>query len=262
MLYPKNNLESGEIDLKTVRNQKALSQILAIAIIVIIAVAAVAAVAAYFLFLPGNPKTQTLNFSGFTALDVSSAFKVTVTQSNTYSVVITANERIFDRIEVSTEGNTLKIGMKPGTFFGIFNAEAEISMPTLRNVVFSGATRGTATGFSSAEPFGVSLSGASSLDLTNFKAGNITVDLSGASTLTADGTANDLTSVVSGASNLNLQNLAINNAEMNLSGASHAQIDVNGKLDADLSGASSLQYSGQPILGNIKTSGASTINRK
>jgi hypothetical protein len=248
--------------LKIVRNRKAVSPILALAVIVVIAIAAIATVAFYLWFLPGNSKTQTMTFSGFTALDVSSAFKVTVTQSNTYSVVITANERIFDRIEVTTQGNTLKIDMKPGTFFGVFSAEAQISMPTLSNVLFSGATRGTATGFSSTETFEASLSGASSLDMTSFKAGNITVDLSGASTFTAQGIANDLTSVASGASSLNLQNLVVNNAQINLSGASRGQIDVNGRLDADLSGASNLQYSGQPTLGNIDTSGASTINKK
>ena len=97
--------------------------------------------------------------------------------------------------------------------------------------------------------------------MINFQAGNITVDLSGASTFNAAGSANDLVSVVSGASNLYLSDLPVNNANMNLSGASHAQINVNGRLDAVLSGASSLKYSGSPTLGNINTSGASTVSR-
>ena len=49
---------------------------------------------------------------------------------------------------------------------------------------------------------------------------------------------------------------------MNRSEASHAQINVNGRLDAVLSGASSLKYSGLPTLGNINTSGASTVSSK
>jgi hypothetical protein len=135
-------------------------------------------------------------------------------------------------------------------------------MPTLENIVLSGATHGTAQGFSSTDPFAADISGASSLDLTNFQSGNVTVDLSGASTFNAAGSASNLTSVISGASTLNLSNLTVNNAEMTLSGASNAQINLNGRLNAQLTGASTLQYSGSPTLGNISTSGASTISKK
>jgi hypothetical protein len=47
-----------------------------------------------------------------------------------------------------------------------------------------------------------------------------------------------------------------------LSGASHAVINLTGTLNVNASGASSLQYIGEPTLGNIITSGASTVNRK
>ncbi len=97
--------------------------------------------------------------------------------------------------------------------------------------------------------------------MTNFQAGNITTELSGASSFTAAGTAHDLVSVLSGASNLDFSNLPVNNANMNLSEASHAQINLSGRLDAQLGGASSLQYSGTPTLGNISTSGASIVSK-
>jgi hypothetical protein len=98
--------------------------------------------------------------------------------------------------------------------------------------------------------------------MNNFQATNITVDLSGASTLTANGQADDLMATVSGASTLNISGLSINDADMQISGASHATINLSGRLDANVSGASSLQYSGQPTLGNVSTSGASTVTKK
>ena len=142
------------------RNCKAFSTPLAIAIIVIVVVAAIAIAGVYIVYSSGSPKTQKMNFSDFTAVDVGSAFKVSITQSNTYSVIITANERIFGRIEVTQTGNTLKIDIQPGIFFGISNAVAQITMPKLDNVVLSGATHGTAAGFSSTEPFAADISGA------------------------------------------------------------------------------------------------------
>jgi hypothetical protein len=243
--------------------KKTSTTLLVIVIGLIVVLAAVAVTEVYFLSSNGSSETQTMSYSGFTAVDVGSAFKVTITQSATYSVVITANEKIFDRIQVTQNGNTLKIDVQPGTTFtGISNLAAQIAMPELTSVVLSGATRGTASGFRSTGPFAANLSGASSLEMTNFEAGNTTVDLSGASRFTATGSANDLVAVIAEASTLDSLGLPVNNANVTLSEASSAQINVNGRLDADLSGASSLQYSGQPTLGSITTSGASSITRR
>lgn len=249
--------------MQSIKNKKAISTILAIAIIVIVVAAIVVGAAAWYLLnSPSNQKTQTYTFTDFTTIDVSSAFNVNVTQSSHYSIIITANEESLDQIEVNKAGNILTIAVKPGAIFTNFNPQAQITMPKLESVVFSGATHGTAEGFNSQDPITIKLSGASSLDVKSFQAGNVTTDISGASSFTATGTANDLVCTASGASTLNLLNLAVNNANMNLSGASHATINVSGRLDADVSSASNLEYTGSPTIGNINSSGASTISEK
>ena len=246
-------------------NKKALSTILVVAIVVVVIVAAliIAAVAFFLLYLPvGVEKTQSFSNTDFNSLDISSAFSVNITQSNSYSISISANQRIMDQIEVKQNGNTLTIDVKPGAILGSFDAKAQITMPKLESVTFSGATRGTVVGFKGDDPFNAKVTGASSLQLTDFQSADITVDLSGASTSTAKGSANNLSATVSGASNLNLLDLSIHNANVNVSGASHAIINLDGRLDADVSGASSLQYIGKPTLGTINTSGASTVTKK
>jgi len=52
------------------------------------------------------------------------------------------------------------------------------------------------------------------------------------------------------------------NADVEISGASNGTINLNGKLNADVSGASNLYWSGTPIMGDIQTSGASNLRRK
>jgi hypothetical protein len=247
------------------KNKKALSTLIVVLIIAVIAIAAVvvAALAFFIWYFPvGNEKTQTFTNTDFNVLEISSAFNVNITQSNTYSITITANQRTLDQIEVKQNGNLLTIDLRPSSILGSFNPKAQISMPKLDNITLSGATHGTAQGFNSQDPFSAKLSGASSIQLTNFQAADITFDVSGASTLTAKGSANDLSATVTGASTLNLLDLTINNANVTLSGASHAEVNLNGKLNVDASGASSLQYSGQPTLGTINTSGASSVNKK
>jgi hypothetical protein len=245
-----------------VHKNRALSTLLIVLVAVAIILLVIGSIFVFLWVLPGNERTETLDFTGFSSVEASSAFQVTITQSTSYSVKISASERIFDRIEVTQQGQTLKIDVKPGVFFGVFNNKAEITMPSLENFALSGASRGTADGFSSSNQFTAQISGASTLDLNNFNAGDINFEVTGASHLTGQGTASNLTSAVSGASTLDLTDLTVNNANIDLSGASHAIINLTGRLDAQASGASNLQYIGEPTLGTINTSGGSTVNKK
>lgn len=243
-------------------NRKALSLIV-IALIVIGVIVVVVAVVAIYWYSPGAQKTETFELSDFTQVEVSSAFQVTITESETYSIKVTAGERIFDRIQVNKTGETLKIGTLPITvFFGSFDAKAEITMPTLHKLDLSGATKATVNGFNTTESFAATVTGASSLEMTNAEFGDVNIQLSGASHVVAAGTGNDLVADVSGASNLDLTSFHVNNANVNVSGASHATVNLEGRLDADASGLSSLDYIGEPTLGTINTSGGSSINKK
>lgn len=244
------------------RNRKALSP-LAIALIVLgVAIVVVAGVVVAFLWSgAGNLKTETKQFSNFAKVDVSSGFDVTITKSETYKVVVTASERIVDNIVVSKSDNTLNIHLQPGTVFSGSTLKAEISMPRLDGVVFSGGTRGTANGFNTSLEFTVELTGASTFEIDSFLLSDLNVEVSGASTFNAHGTGHNLVAVVSGACTLNFEGFHVNDANVELSGASHATVYVSGRLDVTASGFSSLQYLGNPTLGTIETSGGSSVTK-
>lgn len=229
----------------------------------------------------GDLKTEEMDFSEFTRVEVGSAFEVEITQSDSYNVSITADDNLFKHIEVSKEGKILKIGLKPRITFGSVTLKAKITMPQLRGLDLSGATRGTVSGFSSTENVDLEVSGASSLDLVDISAGDVKSDISGASKVTGDITAGDADFDVSGASTVQLEGSArdivvdasgasrvklaafpVNNADIKLSGASSGTVNLDGRLDADLSGASKLEYIGEPTMGDINTSGASTLSKK
>ncbi len=188
----------------------------------------------------GPVRTQTYNFTDFTRVEVGYAFHVEVVQSDSYSVSITANEDIFNNIQVSQEGETLKIHLTQSATFG--TRKAEITMPDLRAINLSRAAKGTIKGFSSS--------------------GDFTLDLSGASSLDGDLTAGDVDFHVAGASHVKLADFSVRNADVTLRGASSGTVNLSGKLDADLSGASHLEYVGEPTLGTINTSGSSTLRKK
>ena len=264
------------------KNKRAVSTL---AIVLIIFIAAVAMVALTFFsgtWPFGDTVTREEDFSDFTIVEIGNAFEAEITQSNSYSIKITADENIMEHIQVTKTGETLTIRIKAGIQIQAVTLKAEITMPELHELRFSGATQGTAKGFSSTHNLVLTLSGASSLD-PDISAGEVEINLSGASsligTLTASGDAKLIVSGAStveltgsaedldveecsGASVLELTNFPVNNAEVNLSGASSGTIKLDGKLDANISGASQLYYIGDATMGNIVTSGGSTVSKK
>jgi hypothetical protein len=91
---------------------------------------------------------------------------------------------------------------------------------------------------------------------------DLELEVSGASSVELKGLASSLAVDGSGASHLRLADLKVGNADVTLSGASDATINLAGSLDADLSGASTLEYIGEPTLGIMDITGASTVKRK
>jgi len=229
----------------------------------------------------GNLATENYNLSDFTRVEAGTAFEVEVVQSGSYSVEVTVDDNLFKYVDVSKAGETLKIGLTAVTLLGPTTLKAKVAMPELRGLDLSGATRGTVSGFSSTENLDIEVSGASSVDLVGMSAGDakfevsgagkvtgdITAadtefDVSGASTVQLEGSAGDIVVEASGASRVKLVGFTVSNADVTLGGASTGTVNLDGRLNANLSGASKLSYIGEPTMGTINTSGGSTLSKK
>ena len=108
----------------------------------------------------------------------------------------------------------------------------------------------------------ISLSGASRINGAIEIAGDLGLKLSGSSDANLSGSAGDVTIEASGASVAGLSGMTVDNADVTLTGSSDARLKTDGRLDIDLSGASSLHYTGEPTLGEIRLSGSSDIKNE
>jgi hypothetical protein len=211
----------------------------------------------------GNPVTVSEEYTGFTKVDVGSAFRVTIDQGEDYRVDITLDENLRKYLDVGVQGDTLQIRLRPGVSYSSRPGEmrAEITMPELEGLDLSGAVRGDVKGFESNDPLRVNLSGASNL-AADIAVGDVQLEASGASRVTMKGSGDALYLESSGASNADLSEFTVTDADIRLSGASQAQVNMDGRLNADVSGASKLLYSGDVSLGEVETSGASTVKKQ
>ena len=232
---------------KEPRKQMSTFVIVTIILIVAISIPAVLYMSGYLYTLfplegSGNLITQEMNFDDFSIIEVGSGFEVEIYRSTIYNITITADDNLFDYIQVSKTNDKLIIDMLPGRVVKSGILRVNITLPDLYEVQLSGGSVGTGGGFDSSHDF--------------------VLHLSGGSVFSLEGSANDLTISASGGSVFNLSDFKVHNANVNLNGGSVATVNLDGRLDANLSGGSRLYYLGNPTLGDIVTSGGSTVSKK
>ncbi len=210
----------------------------------------------------GNVVTREEAISDFDKVDISHSFEVDIKQGEEFSVVIRVDDNLVEQLQVEKFGSTLKIGLKPDVSI-VSNAtlEAEITMPELTGLDLSGASNATISGFKSTKNLTVDLSGASSLR-GDIEAGDTSFDLSGSSNANLTGSGGNLTLDASGSSDVDLSDFPVADAEIDASGASTVTVNASGRLDVEASGASDVYYLGNPSMGTIDTSGASSVESK
>jgi hypothetical protein len=209
----------------------------------------------------GNLVTEEMNFSGFNEIEAHNGFQLELTQSNTFSVEITADDNIWEYIDVDKDGDRLRIRLQPSKIYRSVDLRAKIGMPDLYKIDLSGGSHASINGFSSSHDLSINLSGGSRItgDIT---AGDADFDLSGGSRINLGGTVENLDVNGSGGSHLDLENFPVDNADINLSGGGSATVNVDGNLDVNLSGGSHVTYIGNPTLGDIDLSGGSEVKKK
>jgi hypothetical protein len=228
----------------------------------------------------GDLKTEQMKLSDFARIEAGTSFSVDVVWSDSYSVAVTADDNLIEHVEVSRSGETLRLGLESGSY-SFTSLRADITMPDLHEVTLSGSTRCAVEGFSFAHEFTADLSGSSFVAMQNVRSGDIDFrisgsskvsgdihagdadfDVSGSSTVELEGSAGDLVVEASGSSRVRLAAFAVRNADVILRAASSGAVNLDGRLDADLSGSSHLSYIGEPTMGDVNTSSGSTLSRQ
>ncbi len=226
------------------------------------------------------------DFKDFTRLDIQNAFDTEIMQSSSFSCVITSSKALLDYLSVTKQGETLVVKLSPNHPFTDFATmrkvlKAKITMPVIRGLALSGASRAVVKGFESTNSLDLNVSGTSTASLDSLKtgdvnaeisgasdlngkltAGNVNLNVSGASHVELDGTANDVVLAVSGASKLDLEQFVNKTSNVTMSGASQTTIDTKDHIDVSLTGASKFFFLDNPSFGKTEVLGASTLKHK
>jgi len=216
------------------------------------------------------------------AIDASGIYKIGIRLGEEEKLMIRCNENLQEYLDIKDRGHEVSFDMDNVNASSEITLEAYLTVKDLKRVDCSGMVKVSLenseysaiefdiSGASrvqgqkiAAKNISVEGSGASSFDITNLSAQNILLDFSGASHAILAGKTAVLNANFSGASHLNAFEFIVSEkAEVHGSGASGLEINATGSIEADMSGASHLVYTGTPTNVTKSTSGASSINAK
>lgn len=211
-----------------------------------------------------DKNAEVRSVSSFSGIKVSGGIDVFLSQSNEYALAVSASEDKF-RDEIKTEINngvlTISYNSGPLRYNGNRKLRAYVSFKDLESIDASGACDITVNGNFKSNSLKVKLSGAceikGAVDIDN-----VQLNLSGASTVKLNGTVQNLKIDASGASDVKNYDLVVDNCMADISGASDVKLTINKSISAKASGASSLNYKGNPERKDVSTSGASNISAR
>ena len=213
---------------------------------------------------------------------------IEITQDGTEYLRVEADAEVMKRVKVDQTGKRVSVWVKSDgnifNWFGHHNGRVRVVLRVkdLEYLELSGGAHAK-VGDLQGNKLEVSNSGAANTDFAAVNAAGFRLDLSGAANVRINsinsqvqdydlsGAANvdiknesntqSLKADVSGASNLRAKMLTAKIARVDASGASHIELTVTDELDAGASGASSVNYYGNPKA-KTDSSGASHINAR
>lgn len=185
----------------------------------------------------GILKKENRKVGNFSKIQVGGAVEVDVKLGSSPSLKIEAESNLLPLYKTTIKGDTLVVHQE-GSISSSKTVRLWITVPSLN---------------------GVKVSGASEMTIANLKASQFDAQISGASNLTANGTASSLILSASGASQLNFLKVSVKSAKVDASGASQINLNVANKISGGASGASEIAYRGRPTV-SVSTSGASNVH--
>jgi hypothetical protein len=187
-----------------------------------------------------------------------------------------------------------------GFFFKLSRAHVKIAMPELQELKISDNSSAGVAGFSSSNEFRLVLSDSSNFS-GNLKTGDARLDISGASqaefnglssnlflkvkdsssfagninvdgnagievstksAIALVGSANSILADISNVSNADMEGFSTHDINITLNSLCTCTIKLDGKLDAEVAGASNLTWSGNPVMGTINVTPSSLLRQK
>lgn len=191
--------------------------------------------------------SETRDVKDFTGLHISVPGDVSVTQSDTFSVQIQAEENLLPYLETERKGNELHIYFSRNVR-DVDGLRITITMPNLKNVQLSGSAEMLTHGTFEGATLNLGVSGSGSLMLDDMQFPYIAANVSGSGEIGLRGQTEELDIQVSGSGEVDALHCAGKVGDVHVSGSGSVWLTVSDLLKAHISGSGNVWYEGNPAL--------------
>jgi hypothetical protein len=206
----------------------------------------------------GNSITDKRPMSNFTQVKLEGDYTVILTQDSSMLVAITADDNLLQYITTTVKNGTLVISTTEN-ICSSSTVSISIGIGTLSGLSAAGKDQITASGTITAQNLSLQFSGAETLTL-DLTATGLTTSISGQATVNLTGSAPSHTISVSGKGTLSALGFAVNSFTTHTSGAGKYDVSVADTMTLHTTGSSIVEYSGNPTIVN-DNSGSSKITK-
>lgn len=206
----------------------------------------------------GHMLSENRKVKDFTRISIDGDFKIILKQDSSLNLTINADDNLLKNIETEVDASKLHIYARKH-MCGNGDLTITIGVRNLEELKAQGAIEVTADGKLNVKDIKFNLSGASKITL-DLNAANVTTSGSGATEMNLKGQATSHKVDFSGVGKLYALDFVVGSYEIHSSGASENNINVLQSLRVSSSGAATVKYKGNPSITQDK-SGALSIEK-
>lgn len=201
-----------------------------------------------------------VSVAGFDAIDWNAMGELEIVQSGRERLVITAEQRVFDRIVAGVRGRTLHIRFDSGSVNTERPLRFRIEVRSLSALAVDGAGDAHA-GPLAVQSLQLRLRGSVATRVASLHAGSLDARLEGSGPLhIGGGSVGRQRVVISGAADVTAPTLASREAEVHIEGSGEVRIAVAERLSARIDGSGDVAYRGSPQV-RSEVAGAGRVHR-
>lgn len=196
----------------------------------------------------------------FNAVGMGISADVKLTQGSPQSLVIEGAVKDLEKIITETDGSTLKIKSKPGSWH-VGKVTVYITMEEVKELKISGSGSIVANSAVNTDELYMSVSGSGSINISELTAAILHSHISGSGSIDLAGKGAETKSHdihISGSGDLSVPELPTQDINVHISGSGNCKVMASNKLTARVSGSGDVYYKGKPVV-DAKVSGSGKI---
>jgi len=207
----------------------------------------------------GNEAKEDRKVAAFTKIDVSGGYNITLKQDSSFTLNIAADDNLLKLIETDIEGDKLVIHTQKN-ICARRSVTIVIGIKNLEEIKGAGGIEVMSDGKLNVKDLNLNFSGAAKVNL-DLTADHVNTKGSGATELTLKGQATSHTLNLTGSGKISAVDFVVGTYDIETTGASEGKINVVNELNVHTTGASDLEYKGNPAHVNSSKTGAASIKK-